>query len=292
MASGPQNNQPRNQEQHSGQHSQSELPSAVSNYPPSGGNNYPPSAMNYPQQPYPGVPPQGYPGYGYNPYPPAAYAQDPAAAYYATQTYSPAEEGANHCFRCICVIMLVSLMFTLIASIILLFVAKPEHASFKVDSLSVSNFNTNPANKVLTGKWEAKVNVENGRTRLNIENVEPSLYQKDTWLARGSSVGISSSGYWDEYNWGSSPSTMEFKFEANNVSAPAADIEKEIKETGGVTFNLSIDMKYVSRSSGFWWHVKSGSMKVTCKDLKIGLSVGANSGSLTGEKKNCEVSGG
>ncbi|KAK9921441.1 hypothetical protein M0R45_029950 [Rubus argutus] len=71
MASGPENNQPRNQEQHSGQFSQSDQPPAASNYPPSGGNYYPPSAMNYPQQPYPGIPPQGYPGYaaGYNPYP-------------------------------------------------------------------------------------------------------------------------------------------------------------------------------------------------------------------------------
>lgn len=92
----------------------------------------------------------------------------------------------------------------------------------------------------------------------------------------------------------SSRNLMEFKFEANNVSAPAEEMEKEIKEAGGVTFNLRLNLMYVSRSSGFFFHMRRGGMKVTCKDLKLGLSVGANSGSLItdGKPKDCEVSNG
>ncbi|XP_050379569.1 uncharacterized protein LOC126796900 [Argentina anserina] len=290
MASGAENNQPRNQEQHSGRLSENDQPPAVSNYPPSGGTNYPPSTMSYPQQPYSGAPPQGYPGYGYSPYPPATYAQDPAVAYYATHQYSQADEGGNACFRCICMIMILSLMLTVIASIIFFFVAKPEHTSFKVDSLTVSDFNVNPANKVVTGKWDAKVSVENSRTRLRIEKPEANLYQKETWLAGGSSP-MPLSPYWDDYSWGNASDELEFKFEVNNGSAPAADMDKEIREAGGVTFNLIFNLNYEERSSGLWWHIKSGNMKVTCKDLKIGLAVGANSGTLTGGKKDCDVSG-
>lgn len=294
MASGPENNQPRNQEQHSGQFSQSDQPPAASNYPPSGGNYYPPSAMNYPQQPYPGIPPQGYPGYaaGYNPYPAAAYGHhDP---YYAPQTYSQADDGGNACFRCICMIILLSLMLTLTATIIMFFVNKPEHGSFKVDSFSVSNFNLNPGNKVLSGKWDAKVSAQNpSGSRLNMDKVESNLYQKDVWLASGPSGSFS--GYWNDFDSNyNSPNLMEFKFEANNVSAPAEEMEKEIKEAGGVTFNLRLNLMYVSRSSGFFFHMRRGSMKVTCKDLKLGLSVGANSGSLItdGKPKDCEISNG
>ncbi|XP_004305589.1 PREDICTED: uncharacterized protein LOC101304211 [Fragaria vesca subsp. vesca] len=281
MASGAENNQPRNQEQPSGL---SDQPSAVSNYPPSGGNNYPPSAMNYPQQPYP---PQGYAGYGYNPYPPAAYAQDPAVAYYGTQQY--ANEGGNACFRCICLIMLLSLMLTIIASIIFFFVAKPDHTNFKVDNFSVSNFNVNTANKVVTGQWDAKVAVESGRARLRIDKVESNLYQKDTWLAPGSDW-TSTTGYWDDFSWSNANTLMEFKFDLNNATAPAEDMQKEIKDWGGVTFNLRLSLNYVERSSGFWWHMKNGVMKITCKDLKIGLAVGTNTGTLSGDKKDCEVS--
>ncbi|XP_009350022.2 uncharacterized protein LOC103941537 [Pyrus x bretschneideri] len=289
MASTAQSNEPRPADQPPTQFSETDQsrPSAADR--PQPGATYPPSNMSYPQPQngYPPPPPyQGYPpNAGYNPY----YADQ--SAYYTT-TYSQHDAAATSFARCFCIIMFVILIATLLTSIIVFAVVRPENVKFKVESFGVSNFNMVPTTKVVSGKWEATMSVENPSfgLRMFVDKWETALYHKDDYLSsRGS--------YLQEMHLGSkSKGTMHLKMEAYNStvgSGVVEDMEKEQKEGGGVSFNLRMSVTYMMKHT--WWYrsYRAGTLRVKCTDLKVNLPVGASSGSMSGgSSRKCDITNG
>ncbi|CAB4287059.1 unnamed protein product [Prunus armeniaca] len=290
MASTTETNQPRSSDQPAIQSSEAHQPRAPTDpYPPPPGGTYPPSNMNYAHpQGYPTVAPpyHGYHASAYNP-----YYRDP---YYTTTSYNQADEAASSCFRCFCIIMFLLVIFTLLASIVMFVVVRPETPAFKVESFSVSNFNLVPGSKVLSGKWEASIYVDNPsyRMKLDIDRWETSLYHKDNYLATGSvmhSMNLDSRA----------KGTMHMKMETYNTTASSAveDMEKEQKEGGNVSFNLRLTLSYDMKAGGFFYNhysnYRSGTLRVKCSDLKVPLPAGSNTGSMpSGSSKACDISDG
>ncbi|KAM1638678.1 hypothetical protein ACFX1T_008641 [Malus domestica] len=125
--------------------------------------------------------------------------------------------------------MFVILIATLITSIIVFAVVRPENVKFKVESFGVSNFNMVSATKVVSGKWEATMSMENPSfgLRMFVDKWETALYHKDDYLSsRGS--------YLQEMQLGSkSKGTIQLKMEAYNSTVGSGvleDMEKEQKE--------------------------------------------------------------
>ncbi|RXH76388.1 hypothetical protein DVH24_019276 [Malus domestica] len=251
---------------------------------------YPQSTMNYaqPQNGYPPPPPyHGYPPTaGYNPY------QADPNAYYAT-TYSQHDEAASSFARCFCIILFLLLTGTLLASIIMFAVVRPENVTFKVESFGVSNFNMVPTTKVVSGKWEATMFVENPSfgLRMHVDKWETALYHKDNFLSSGGSF------MQDMRLDSKSKGTMQLKMEMSNSTAGSSsveDMEKEQKEGGGVSFSLRMSLTYTMQH-GWWYSInyRAGILRVKCTDLKVNLPVGASSGSMPGgSSKKCDITDG
>ncbi|KAK2418523.1 hypothetical protein P8452_62692 [Trifolium repens] len=121
-----------------------------------------PGYPNPPPYPYP-PPPHGYPPYppqGYNNYPGPGHIHAPY--YNATPNYHTGDGGASFIrgfIMCSCFIFTGFFVSTLIIALML----HPQLPVYKVNSLSVSNFNTSTT---LTGDWNISITVENPNDRL------------------------------------------------------------------------------------------------------------------------------
>ena len=238
-------------------------PQPTTNYPNTMG--YPP-VMGYP---YPQAP-QGYAS-SYMGYPPNEY-----NSYAYSQTPTQSNVRRNSTFvRLVLVIMTIVALFTVVSTVALWFILRPEVPAFRVEALSVSNFNT--TNFDQTANWEANVTVENPNQKLKVYFNEIKSYvdYKDEYLAQSFEDPLSLEI--KEHD------VMNVKLSANNVVEHVVD-QKLVddmardRSQGSLIFRMRLIVSTTFRR-GSWWK-KTRTLKVRCERLKVEFAGGAGVGTL------------
>lgn len=238
-------------------------PQPTTNYPNTMG--YPP-VMGYPYQ----QAPQGYAS-SYIGYPPTEYN---SYAYSQTPTQSNVRRNSKF-VRVVLVMMIIVAVFTLCSTVALWFILRPEVPAFRVDALTVSNFNT--TNFDQTANWEANVTVDNTNHKLKVYFNEIKSYvdYKDEYLAHAF-VNPLSLEVKEHY-------VMNVKLSANNavehvVDQKLVDDMARDRSRGSLIFRMRLMVSSTFRR-GSWWK-KTRTLKVRCERLKVEFVGGAGVGTL------------
>ncbi|CAN1133939.1 NDR1/HIN1-like protein 1 [Linum perenne] len=260
-------------------------------YPPGG---YNPQTMGYP--PYMGYPPgqpgqyqhpAQYPPYNYN-YPNYNYpTQAPPAAYY-NNNYSQQElEAAAGFARGFLIGMMLLFFFIFFSTIIMWAVLRPEVPEFKVQSLSVTNFNAKP--NAFSGAWDANVTAKNPNTKIRLffNQIETFMFFGDEELA---------SNYANPFSLdiNGAQSALTAKMAANRTADGGEDEGEAMKKMaedfgkGAVEFNLRMAAWTTFRSDSWW--TRRSTVRVFCEELKVEFSGKSGKGSLVpGGNRDCLV---
>ncbi|KAH7512242.1 NDR1/HIN1-like protein 12 [Ziziphus jujuba] len=237
-------------------------------YPPSSVTGYPPT-VGYPHG-QPGYPPQ------YQGYPPNAYNYHPSGPYYNPQSESPAGSAFVRGFV---VMFIILITLTCISSIIVWIVLRPATPEFRVDSLTVTNFNVSKAN--FTANWEANIMAYNPNHRLKVyfDRVQSFVYYDEDHL--------SSAAVDPMFLNTKAREEMKLKLATNSMDEHVVadwvldDIVKE-RNGGSVTFNMRM-LVFSTFKSGVWW-TRHATLKVFCEDLKVDFIGNAMDGKLAAAK--------
>ncbi|XVE96307.1 hypothetical protein REPUB_Repub02eG0210000 [Reevesia pubescens] len=265
---------------------QSTPPPAAATVPPSTPPNtqspamgYPPQMM-YPNGQYPGYPP---PPHGYNQYP---YAQPPPAPYYNQGYASTQPDQCSGFARGIVAAMILLIVLSCLSSLITWAVLRPEIPVFRVDNMSVSNFNTS-ANP-FTATWDTNLTVENPNHKLRVyfDKILGAMFYDEE-------DSLGSSWLNPVFIETKTKTTMHAVISANGSAQNAVPIwvAREMAKdrgTGSVTFILRFRV-WATFKSGTWW-TRSLLMRVICEDLKINFVGSSGNGALApGERYDCGV---
>ena len=238
-------------------------PQPTTNYPNTMG--YPP-VMGYP---YPQAP-QGYAS-SHIGYPPNEY-----SSYAYSQTPTQSNVRRNSTFvHLVLLIMAIVALFAVVSTVAIWFILRPEAPAFRVDALSVSNFNT--TNFDQTANWEANITVENPNQKLKVYFNEIKSYvdYKDRYLTQ-SFVSPLSLEVKEHV-------VMNVKLSVDNVFEPVVD-QKLVddmaldRSRGSLIFRIRLMVSATFRR-GSWWK-KSRTLKIRCEGLEVEFAGGAGVGTL------------
>lgn len=238
-------------------------PQPTTNYPNTTG--YPP-VMGYP---YPQAP-QGYAS-SYIGYPPNEY-----SSYAYSQARTQSNVRCNSTFvRLVLLTMTIVALLTVSSTVALWFFLRPEAPAFRVDALSVSNFNT--TNFDQTANWEANVTVENPNQKLKVSfnEIKSFVDYEDQYLAQSFANPLSLET--------KEHLVMNVKLAGNNtieyvVDQKLVDDMARDRSRGSVIFRMRFLVSCTFRR-GSWWK-KSRTLKFRCDKLKVEFAGGAGVGTL------------
>ncbi|CAN0847471.1 hypothetical protein LINGRAHAP2_LOCUS4997 [Linum grandiflorum] len=255
---------------------------------PQGGYNpqtmgYPPyMAYHHPNQ-YPS-PPSGYNyNYAHYNYP----TQAPPAAYYNNNYPTQQElEAAAGFARGFLIGMMLLFFFIFLSTIIMWVVLRPEVPEFKVQSLSVTNFNAK--SNTFAGAWDANVTACNPNTKIRLffNQIETFMFFGDEELA---------SSYADPFTLDIGAGAALTAKMAANRSADGGEDEGEAMEKmaeelgkGAVEFNLRMAAWTTFRSDSWW--TRRSTVRIFCEELKVGFVGKSGNGSLVPDgNRDCLV---
>ncbi|KAF5751696.1 protein YLS9 [Tripterygium wilfordii] len=233
----------------------------VTGYPSANGYPAPPLGSAYPYQ---AQPPQNQPhAYYYNAPPPP----DPRLAFY----------------RRFCVIIIgLTVIFATVLFICWL-VIRPRVPEFRVDSLSVSNFNVTSSSQTLTGSWNLRLQVYNPNSRMTLsyDDVRPSVFYKTEFLVETRIP---------PFQQGKKNQTfVDASFSASNsyVDRRVLDGISADRARGTVSFNVKVVAVVKFRTGA--WRARARVLRVYCTDVPVGITASSTSGKLVGGARECSV---
>ncbi|XP_062166230.1 uncharacterized protein LOC133872667 [Alnus glutinosa] len=236
------------------------------------------------------LPPQAYHGYlpsnacnnGACP-----YDQPRRAAYYNYPTHLNSSRSSG--FRRGCVGMIIIFVFlSFVSAVMAWLILRPEFPVFRVDTFSVSKFNTSDSD--FTANWDANVNVENPNHRLKVyfHKIKSWVSYKDNILS--SSLNAEPSLFLDAMGH----AVLHVKLSTNNSYddqlAWVKWLEMDQDRNGGsVSYNLRM-MVWSTFKRG-WWGPRRGNLKVYCDDLEVRYAGHATNNRMLppGQSRVCTV---
>ncbi|KVI08056.1 NDR1/HIN1-like protein 10 [Cynara cardunculus var. scolymus] len=173
-----------------------------------------------------------------------------------------------------CVIIIGTIVF------IMWLVLRPQVPQFRVDSLTLSNFNLS-SNSLISGNWDARLTVRNPNSKIVLyyDHIEAAVFYK--------SESISETTV---------PPFVQGKKNETAVRATFASLSAYVEDRNGINderargtvyFNLRMVAR-VRFKAGAWW-ARRRILKIYCPSLPVGVSANSSAGSLDGGSKNCRV---
>lgn len=180
---------------------------------------------------------------------------------------------------------IILITLTCISSIIVWLILRPETPEFKVDSLTVTNFNVSKT--YFTANWEANVTAYNPNRKLKVyfDRVQSFVYYEEDFL--------SSSAVDPMFLNTKAREVMKLKLSTNNTDQHVVGdwvLNDMIRERNGGTVKFNVRMLVFSTfKSGVWW-TRQATLKVFCEGLKVDFVGAAMNGTLAGgETDKCIV---
>ncbi|CAN6560143.1 unnamed protein product [Malus baccata var. baccata] len=224
----------------------------------------------YPAPPY--AQPNG--GQPYSSYPTHTQPQGPYSnAYAARATFIRRFVGA------------MVALFVIVGCIMLVIwlVLRPKLPDFRVDSLSLTNFNVSSSSQSLTGTWSVGFSVYNPNKKLSIryEEVESSIFY---------GKGLISDARSQPFAQGTKDRNfINATFSAANsfVDGPVVRGIETDRGRGTVNFNIKVWARVEFRNGG--WRLRRRLLRVFCRDVAVSVSSNSGSGKLAGGSRDCQV---
>ncbi|XP_015872567.1 uncharacterized protein At1g08160 [Ziziphus jujuba] len=234
----------------------------------------PPTSQNPNGYPYPYPPP---PPHHQPPYHPNYPSYDPSTAAAARATFLRRFFTAIIAFFIICG----SIVF------IIWLVLRPRVPQFRVDSLSLSNFNASTASQSISGNWVVGLSVYNPNKKLSLayDGVVSSIFYKDEFLAQTRIPPLKQGKR--------NRTAVSASFSATNSFVGDRSLSSISRDNarGTVSFDVRILGRVVFRTGG--WTMRRRIFRVLCEDLAVAISNsgggGRSSGKLVGGGRDCRV---
>nr|XP_043632884.1 NDR1/HIN1-like protein 1 [Erigeron canadensis]XP_043632885.1 NDR1/HIN1-like protein 1 [Erigeron canadensis]XP_043632886.1 NDR1/HIN1-like protein 1 [Erigeron canadensis]XP_043632887.1 NDR1/HIN1-like protein 1 [Erigeron canadensis] len=230
---------------------------------------------------YPAPPPQNGTAY---PYPAAQQTYFNTSYYPPNNPYTLQQQQERIKFlRRIFAIFMGCIIITGIIVFLMWVILRPQVPEFRVNSLSVSNFNAS-SNSLVSGNWDAQLMVRNPNSKITLyyDQIEAAVFYKAESIAE-TTVAPFVQGKKNETAFGA-----KFASVSSYVNDKNGIANDRIKGNA-VAFNIRMVAR-VRFKAGSWW-AKRRVLRVYCPDLNVAFSTNAtSSGSLTAAGvKNCRV---
>lgn len=257
----------------------------------------PQPATGYPAQPNPnGYPPSAVPAYPYPaPRQDGSYAFNNSAQYhsapqppYALDAY--ALQRANFLRRVVGVILACFVIAGTILFIVWL-AFRPQLPEFRVDSLSVSDFNL--SGNFLSANWDLKFTARNPNKKMTVyyEDIQASILYGGSELLSGTSLAPFSQDTKSE-------TASKGTFAASGTFVDDWVVKGINRDKSNVEFNVILVTRVWFKTGS--WRTKRRILRVYCRDLKVQLLESSShsgnytaqrlsSGSLVRAPKQCRV---
>lgn len=242
-------------------------------------------AAGYPQQQQPGTIPNGHP----TNYPTAgtAYpyaAPPPQGSYYNTNPYyaDPYAAQRTTFVRRIVAVLIASIIITGTIVFIVWLVLRPQVPEFRVDSVTLSNFNISN-NSLITGNWDVRFTVRNpnGKITLGYDDIEAYMFYKSETLAE-TTVPPFVQGTKNETN-------VRATFAASSTYLAQRYVDEINSNRAGGSVNFVVRMVARVRFKAGAWRARRRFLKVYCGDLQVGVSANSAGGSLLSGSRQCRA---
>ncbi|KAF5744908.1 protein YLS9 [Tripterygium wilfordii] len=233
----------------------------VTGYPTANGYPAPPPGSVYPYQ----APPP----------------QNPSHAYYYNAPPPPDPRSAF--FRRFCLIIVALTVIFATVLFIYWLIIRPTVPEFRVDSLSVSNFNVTSSSQTVTGSWYLRLQVYNTNRRMTVsyDDVRPSIFYETESLVETRIP---------PFQQGKKNQTfVDASFSATNsyVDRWVVDGISADRARGNVSFNVKV-VAVVNFRTGAW-RARARVLRVYCRDVPVGITASSRSGKLVGGARECRV---
>ncbi|PSR89828.1 hypothetical protein CEY00_Acc30021 [Actinidia chinensis var. chinensis] len=249
-------------------------------------NQYSRPATGYPASAYPT---NGYPNsttttgtaYPYAAPPPqSAYYYNNNNPYYA----QPNPDPRAAFLRRLVVIIAASFIIAGTVVFIVWLILRPRVPEFRVDSVSLSNFNLSSTSSLLTGNWDVKFAVSNPNHKISLyyDHIEASVFYKDESLSETTVAPF------DQGTRNQTVVRATFAAAARYVDKKAADsINSDRTSRGSVDFNVRMVARVRLKAGS--WRERHRFMRVYCGNLAVGLSSNSAGGTMVGGARECKV---
>ncbi|KAK9068109.1 hypothetical protein SSX86_012220 [Deinandra increscens subsp. villosa] len=228
-------------------------------------NGYPNTATAYP---YPAPPP---------PNNQASYFHVAGNPYYSNPYASQQRATFVHRFFAF---LIGSILITGIIVFIMWLVLRPQIPQFRVETLTLSNFNVS-TNSLISGNWDARFVARNPNSKITLyyDQIEAAIFYK--------SDSISETTLPPFVQGKKNETTIRATFASLTAYLDGRDSINGERDHGKVNFNLRM-MTRVRFQAGSWW-ARRRILRVYCPNLTIGVSANSGNGTLVGGSKQCNV---
>ncbi|KAA8549938.1 hypothetical protein F0562_001622 [Nyssa sinensis] len=226
--------------------------------------------------------PSAHPSYCTTAYPYAAPA--PQATYYNPNSYygQPFQTPGATFLRRIFVIIIAAFIITGTVGFITWVVLRPRLPEFRVDSVSLSNFNIS-SSSLISGKWDVRFTVRNPNHKITLyyDRIEASVYYRSELLSE-TTVPPIVQGTKNE-----TAARATFAASSAYVEGSVVNGINQDRARGTVGFSVGM-VTSVRFKAGEWW-ARRRFLRVYCRDLTVGITLNNSGGTLVGGPKQCGV---
>ncbi|KAF3439434.1 hypothetical protein FNV43_RR17712 [Rhamnella rubrinervis] len=234
----------------------------------------------YPAPPYPQTSnnPNGYP---FQP-PQPPYDNRPHPNYAHPYPFNASAARATFLRRFIAAMIAFFIAFGSVLFIIWL-VLRPRVPDFRVDSVSLTNFNVSASPPAISGNWAVGFSIynPNKKMRLIYDEMVSSIYYKSEFLSQ-TRIPPFVQGKKNQTAVTATYSATNSYMNGGSVSSISGD-----RTRGTVSFDVRVGGRIGFRSG--WWRMRRRLLRVLCENVAVGVSSGGGSGKMVGGARDCRV---
>ncbi|KAA8544330.1 hypothetical protein F0562_022341 [Nyssa sinensis] len=179
-------------------------------------------------------------------------------------------------------ILIASFIITGTVVFIIWLVLRPRLPEFRVDSVSLSNFNVSPSSQI-TGNWDVRFTVRNPNHKITLyyDRIEASVYYKSQPLSDTTMPPFVQ----DTKNETAVRAT--FAASSTYVDGWVVNAINQDRTRGRVGFNVRLFSRVRFKAGA--WRARRRFLRVYCPDLNVGITSNNAGGTLVSGSRQCRV---
>ncbi|KAL8147937.1 NDR1/HIN1-like protein 10 [Apium graveolens] len=228
---------------------------------------------------YPAHPnPNGYSSGTAYPY---AAAPPPNNGYYTQNPYYNRTDPQRAFIRRLFAIIISCIIISGTVLLIIWLILRPRVPEFRVDSLSVSNFNI--SSSLLSGNWDVQFTVRNPNKKITVkyDRIDADVFYKSEGLA-STTLPPFSQGKRNE-------TKVRATFGAIGAYVEDWVVRDVSGDRGKGSVKFSVRLLARARFKAGAWGTRKRYVRVLCRDVPVGLTLSSGRGAMVGGARECRV---
>lgn len=165
--------------------------------------------------------------------------------------------------------------------LIIWLILRPRVPEFRVDSLSVSNFNI--SSSLVSGNWDVQFTVRNPNKKITVkyDRIDADVFYKSEGLA-STTLPPFSQGKRNE-------TKVRATFGAIGTYVDDWVVRDVNGDRGRGSVKFSVRLLARARFKAGAWGTRKRYVRVLCRDVPVGLTLSSGRGSMVGDARECRV---